>query len=69
MNNLKQKHDDLEYLTFQEDIHLDLRDTHKTGSEDYLYYQRLFGIYFRARIRCQRDIDGMKGNAIPDKLD
>jgi len=46
---------DIKYFEEQEELFLTLRDSNQKYSEDYNYYQRLFGIHYRARIRAQRE--------------
>lgn len=67
MDENERRKTDIEYLTSQEDVMFKMRDTFKKYSEDWNYFQNLFGVYYRARIRAERDLtDNKKGEAIPD---
>jgi len=64
MNQLKRMQSDIDYLTEQENENLALANAQEKHSEDYNYYQKLFGIYFRARILTTRALeDAQKGEA------
>lgn len=55
MNMLKKYKNDIAYLAEQETFNLRMRDSYKLYSDDYNYYQELFGIYFRARLAVTRE--------------
>ena len=57
MDEIERLKDEIEYLAGEEELHLSLRDTFKKYSGDYNNHQKLFGYYFRSRIRAIRELE------------
>lgn len=49
--------DAAEYFAEQEDLQVSLRDGCEKYSDDYNYHQKVFGIYCRARIQTENDLE------------